>query len=156
MDAPQPAEREKRGKGDKRMDAPPADRSDFADGVWFRVTVGRKHRAEPRWLLPMICKAGHVTKRAVGSIRIFDTESQFEIAGDQAEAFFAAIKEHGTGEKGVSIQRLDQKAGYAAPKPTRKDAERKVSKFKGKSASSEERQPSSPKKKARWKKTKKL
>ena len=43
----------------------------------FKVNLGRKQRAEPRWLLPMICKAGGVTKGAIGSIRIFDTEKPF-------------------------------------------------------------------------------
>jgi ATP-dependent RNA helicase DeaD len=99
-----------RGQREPRADAAPRDRSDFTNGVWFRVSVGRKHRAEPRWLLPMICKAGHITKRAVGSIKILDTESQFEIAGDKAESFWAAVRENGTGEKGVTIQRLDGKA----------------------------------------------
>jgi ATP-dependent RNA helicase DeaD len=87
---------------------------DFGDGVWFRVSVGRKHRAEPRWLLPMICKAGHVSRRAVGSIKILDGESRFEIAGDKAESFWAAARENGTGEKGVTIQRLDGEAPRAA------------------------------------------
>lgn len=119
MDAPIYNEREKRAEGKQRKerdnaDRPPREhrdgpheRSDFTDGVWFRVSVGRKHRAEPRWLLPLICKAGHVSRKSVGSIRIFDADTQFEIAGDQAETFIAAVKEHGTGEKGVTIQRID-------------------------------------------------
>lgn len=98
-----------RGPRESRTDTP-QNRSDFTNGVWFRVSVGRKHRAEPRWLLPMICKAGHVTKRAVGAIKISDTESRFEIAGDKAESFWAAVRENGTGEKGVAIQRLDGEA----------------------------------------------
>ena len=79
----------------------------FENGVWFTISVGRKHRAEPRWLLPLICKAGHVTKREIGSIRILDTESRFEIIADRAEGFAAAVTQHGTGEKGVVIQRAD-------------------------------------------------
>ncbi|WP_353644940.1 DEAD/DEAH box helicase [Mesorhizobium sp. WSM2239] len=101
-----------RGQREPRPESAPRDRSDFTNGVWFRISVGRKHRAEPRWLLPMICKAGHVTKRAVGSIKILDTESQFEISGDKAESFWAAVRENGTGEKGVTIQRLDGKAPF--------------------------------------------
>ena len=105
-----PAHFAERAPREGRGDASPRDRSDFDNGVWFRVTVGRKHRAEPRWLLPMICKAGHVTKRAVGSIKINDADSHFEIAGDKADAFWAAVKETGTGEKGVTIQKLDGRA----------------------------------------------
>jgi ATP-dependent RNA helicase DeaD len=117
-----PANFAERGQREPRAETAPRDRSDFTNGVWFRVSVGRKHRAEPRWLLPMICKAGHITKRAVGSIKIFDAESRFEIAGDKAESFWAAARENGTREKGVTIQRLDGEApratdasGKAAP-----------------------------------------
>ena len=98
----------------------------FENGAWFSISVGRKHRAEPRWLLPLICKAGHVTKREIGSIRILDTESRFEIIPDRADGFAAAIREHGTGEKGVVIQRVDGSAkaeeagGGWAKKPHRK------------------------------------
>jgi ATP-dependent RNA helicase DeaD len=91
-----------------RDDRPePRARSDFDNGVWFRVSVGRKQRAEPRWLLPMICKAGGITKRGVGSIRIGDTDSQFEITRDKADQFWARIEQNGTGEKGVTIERLE-------------------------------------------------
>jgi ATP-dependent RNA helicase DeaD len=98
----------------------------FENGVWFSISVGRKHRAEPRWLLPLICKAGHVTKREIGSIRILDTESRFEIVSDRADGFAAAVLQHGTGEKGVVIQRADDSgkpenpAGAWTKKPHRK------------------------------------
>ncbi len=123
MDAPIYPEREKKQR--KERDANytpdsegPRDRADFVGGAWFRVTVGRKHRAEPRWLLPLICKAGEVGRKSIGAIRIFDAESQFEIAGPEAEAFAAAVKQNGTGEKGVNIQRIDRPR-TDAPKPER-------------------------------------
>ena len=76
---------------------------DMVNGVWFALSLGRKHRADPKWLLPLICKAGGVTKRDVGSIKILDTETRFEIAADKAAAFAAQIAVSGSGEKGVSI-----------------------------------------------------
>ena len=88
----------------------------FQNGDWFVISVGRKQRAEPRWLLPLICKAGGVTKSAIGSIRILDTETRFEVAPDQAEAFAKAIAKPGAVEKGVSIARL---AADAPPAPSR-------------------------------------
>ena len=81
----------------------PRTRDTFAGGSWFKVSVGRKQRAEPRWLLPMLCKAGGVTKSAIGSIRILDGESLFEVAAKDAERFAAAIARNGSGEKGVTI-----------------------------------------------------
>ncbi|MEP9379811.1 DEAD/DEAH box helicase [Aquabacter sp. CN5-332] len=57
--------------------------------VWFRMPVGRRKNADPKWLLPLICRRGDVTKQDVGSIRIFDNETVFEIANDLAEGFIA-------------------------------------------------------------------
>ncbi|MDD7912046.1 DEAD/DEAH box helicase [Pseudovibrio exalbescens] len=82
-------------------------RNNIENGVWFRLNVGRKHNAEPRWLLPMICRAGHITKRDIGSIRIFDADSRFELAPHLAEKFMETIKVHGTGEQSITITRID-------------------------------------------------
>jgi ATP-dependent RNA helicase DeaD len=84
-----------------------AHRERFEGGTWFKVSVGRKHKAEPRWLLPMLCKAGNVTKTAIGSIRIFDTESIFEVAAQKADAFARSIEKNGSGERGVTISAVD-------------------------------------------------
>lgn len=85
----------------------PRTRERFAGGSWFKVTLGRKQRAEPRWLLPMICKAGNVTKAAIGSIRIFDTETIFEVAADKVDSFVKAVEKNGTGERNVTIAAVD-------------------------------------------------
>jgi ATP-dependent RNA helicase DeaD len=61
------------------------------DGVWFRLAVGRNSNADPKWLVPMICRRGHVTKKDIGQIRIFDRETKFEIARDAADRFKAAV-----------------------------------------------------------------
>ncbi|WEK06582.1 MAG: DEAD/DEAH box helicase [Candidatus Devosia phytovorans] len=92
---------------DRPGDKDPRTRERFEGGTWFKVTVGRKHKAEPRWLLPMLCKAGNVTKTAIGSIRIFDTESIFEVAADKADAFTRSVEKNGSGERGVSIMAVD-------------------------------------------------
>jgi ATP-dependent RNA helicase DeaD len=76
-------------------------------GVWFTLSLGRKQRADPKWLLPMICKAGGVTKRDVGSIRIDDTETRFEISADKAADFAARISEPGSTERGIVIAPAD-------------------------------------------------
>ncbi|MFP9137014.1 DEAD/DEAH box helicase [Devosia sp. XGJD_8] len=92
---------------DKPGDKDPRTREKFEGGTWFKVTVGRKHKAEPRWLLPMLCKAGGVTKTAIGSIRIFDTESIFEVAAQKADAFARSVEKNGSGERGVTIAPVD-------------------------------------------------
>ena len=92
---------------DKPGDKDPRTRERFEGGTWFKVSLGRKHKAEPRWLLPMLCKAGGVTKTAIGSIRIFDTESIFEVAAPKADAFAKSVEKNGSGERGVTISPVD-------------------------------------------------
>lgn len=62
------------------------------EGVWFQLNVGRRNNADPRWLLPIICRLGKVTKQDIGSIRIFDRDTKFEIAPAAAHAFAEAVR----------------------------------------------------------------
>lgn len=136
-------ERGARGESGERIERP--ERSDrFQNGTWFRISLGRKHRAEPRWLLPMICKAGHVTKAAVGSIKVGDTTTDFEISPAMLESFEAAIAANGSGEKGVTITRAEGGGrpapigprplphSHQGPKPARKPRDKPEGKHKGK------------------------
>ena len=54
----------KRRDGEPREFAPAqkGPREDFGPSVWLSVSVGRKQNAEPRWLIPMLCRAGNVTR----------------------------------------------------------------------------------------------
>jgi ATP-dependent RNA helicase DeaD len=63
------------------------------DGVWFRLNVGRQRNADPKWILPLICRVGHITKAEIGPIRIFGDETKFEIVGHAAEAFAIAVRD---------------------------------------------------------------
>jgi ATP-dependent RNA helicase DeaD len=86
---------------------------DMQGGVWFTISLGRKQRADPKFLLPMICNAGKVVKRDVGSIKIEDTVTRFEISSDKAVAFAERLKRPGSLERGIVIA----PAG-AMPEPT--------------------------------------
>ena len=76
---------------------------DMMGGVWFTISLGRKQRADPKFLLPMICNAGKVTKRDVGSIKIEDTTTRFEISADKADGFAERLKQPGSLERGIMI-----------------------------------------------------
>lgn len=95
---------------------PPRDHRSFEGGVWFRVSIGHRHRADPRWLLPLICKSGGVKGRDVGSIRIYDTETQFQITRERAEGFAAMVEKNGTGEAGITIRRVPKGQEGAPPR----------------------------------------
>ncbi len=62
------------------------------EGVWFRMDVGRDGRADPKWLLPFLCRRGHVTRQEIGRIRILARETQFEVAPYAAQRFAAASR----------------------------------------------------------------
>lgn len=80
-------------------------REDFDGGVWFTLTVGRKHNAEPRWLLPMLCKAGNFTKREIGAIKIQQEETHVEIAPQCVESFMSSLGPNNTLEKSITVTR---------------------------------------------------
>ena len=58
-----------------------------AGSVWFRLNVGRRNNADPKWLLPLICRRGNVTRKDIGVIRIFDEETAFEVGLAAADRF---------------------------------------------------------------------
>jgi ATP-dependent RNA helicase DeaD len=60
--------------------------------VWFRVDIGRERNADPRWLLPLLCRAGNVTRSEIGSIKIFDRDTRFEVAEEFADSFAEAAR----------------------------------------------------------------
>ena len=66
--------------------------------TWFSLNVGRQGNADPKWILPLICRLGNVTKQDIGAIRIFDTETKFELAQESAAAFSASVRASGETE----------------------------------------------------------
>ena len=89
----------------------PVHRDGFDDTVWFRMNIGRRHNADPRWLLPLICRRGHVTKAEIGAIRIGAAESRFQvpgaISGRFAQAVRASLSAGADDESGVLIEQAD-------------------------------------------------
>lgn len=75
--------------------APAAAYSGQGKGIWFRLDIGRKNNADPKWLLPMLCNRGRITRQDIGAIRIFDTETKFEVAPEAAEQFSQHVKSSG-------------------------------------------------------------
>ncbi|MEO9772497.1 DEAD/DEAH box helicase, partial [Roseibium sp.] len=96
----------------------------FEDGVWFSLSLGHRQRAEPRWILPLICRAGHVTKKEVGAIKIFQNQLYFEIAGSHGQRFAEVIKRDGSGEENATITLLDARGGKI-PSPPKEDDDRR-------------------------------
>jgi ATP-dependent RNA helicase DeaD len=67
-------------------------RQGFDDTIWFRLNIGRRHNADPRWILPLLCRKGHITKNEIGAIKIAANETLFDVPRNVAEKFAAAVK----------------------------------------------------------------
>ena len=81
---------------------PPREPAAPGDFVQFRVAVGRRDKADPKWLVPLICRAGGITKRDIGAIRVFDTDTRFEISRAASAAFAAATVDSPAGEPRIT------------------------------------------------------
>ncbi|WP_156678513.1 DEAD/DEAH box helicase [Sphingomonas profundi] len=91
-----------------RADGP---RPGFEDTVWFRMNIGRSANADPRWLLPLLCRRGHITKSDVGAIRIGDRETLFQIPRAVADRFAESLRRTAGADDDVLIE----PAGDAPP-----------------------------------------
>ncbi len=67
-------------------------RQGFDDTVWFRINIGRRDNADPRWILPLLCRRGHITKNEIGAIRIGPNETLFDVPRSIADRFADAVK----------------------------------------------------------------
>lgn len=102
------------------------DRSDFDDSNWLEINLGRKQRAEPRWLVPMICRVGDVTGADIGAIRIEETYTRFQIAEDKRAAFMAALKRPRDRDENVRVTLAGQGGETAEAAPARRPAPAKA------------------------------
>ncbi|WP_435416798.1 DEAD/DEAH box helicase [Parerythrobacter aurantius] len=73
-------------------------RPGFEDTVWFRMDIGRRRNADPRWILPLLCRRGHITRNEIGAIRIGPNETFFQIPRNVAGKFAAAVERTAGGE----------------------------------------------------------
>jgi ATP-dependent RNA helicase DeaD len=87
----------------------------MTDGVWFRLNVGRERNADPKWLLPEICRQGELTKKDIGAIRVFEMETLFQVAPAAAPKFTILVSERKKG--GVRISPALDQSGESTARP---------------------------------------
>ena len=79
-------------------------RAGFEDTVWFRLDVGRRRNADPRWILPILCRRGGITRNEIGAIRIGPNETYFQVPRTVADSFAkTAAQTAGQDEKGGEL-----------------------------------------------------
>ena len=85
-----PAPEDILGSGGKGEDGGP--RQGFEGSSWFKINAGRRHGADPRWLLPLICRIGHVGRADIGAIRTAAAESFFEVSAKALPGFVKSLR----------------------------------------------------------------
>jgi ATP-dependent RNA helicase DeaD len=93
---------------------------------WFRISIGRRNNADPKWLIPLICRLGEVTKAEIGAIRIFDTDTRFEITADAADRFAHKASQAGAHEPRIEPATAGADNRTSGPRPGRSYASRKA------------------------------
>jgi ATP-dependent RNA helicase DeaD len=105
------AARETPARAEARRDrrAPPA------DVVWFRLLVGRERQGDPRWILPLLCRRGEITRDAIGKIQVLPRETRFEVARAVAARFEKAARRPDPRMPDARIERLAARPQPAPP-----------------------------------------
>jgi len=94
-------------------------RSVLAGGkAWFRLDIGRSRNADAKWLLPMLCRKGNITRQDIGAIRIFEHETKVEVAEAVATDFLRDMRR--PGGDNIRVERLNGDADQANFEPSAK------------------------------------
>ena len=80
----------------------------FQKSIWFELSVGRDDTAEPRWLVAMLCKAGNLSKRDIGSIKIQPKVTNIEISEETSAALKELASNRKPIERHIMIRLLDK------------------------------------------------
>jgi ATP-dependent RNA helicase DeaD len=115
-----PRERAVRTAGTREPERDSREHGEQANVVRFALNVGRRHKADPKWLVPFLCRRGHVTRHDIGRIEIFDRHSVVGITSTVADRFAHATAKPDPNGENIVIRR-DTEDGSAPP---RRDRER--------------------------------
>lgn len=131
QDRPQRAERaprEPREWGEReprepRAPRPQRERASLDGAVWIAINVGRKKNADPKWLLPMLCKAGDIDRDQIGQIRINNGNTHVELTPEGAQRLFEnAVNGRLEGSlQAFPLEGIPEREDPGAPAPRERD-----------------------------------
>lgn len=81
-------------------------RPDFEDSAWVSLGVGRRQNADPKWLVPMLCKSGGFPRDHIGVIQISPNETHVELRPEAAEQLMQRAGEKQIIDKSLYVQRV--------------------------------------------------
>jgi ATP-dependent RNA helicase DeaD len=94
-----------------RRETGPTRGSSFATAtdeyVWFKVNIGRSQQADPKWLIPLVCRRGNIQKADIGQIDISTRHTEFEIKKRSAADFERAAQQPDSKDPKVYFERRD-------------------------------------------------
>ena len=114
------------------------DQADLENGQWIKLGVGRKNHADPKWLIPMLCKTGGFSRNAIGNIQIGPDKTLVELTPKAASQVMAAAGKAQIIDKSIWVGLADGPDGGAEPqepvtrRQRKKPAHRKGSRPKSK------------------------
>ena len=83
-------------------------REQAAEGsAWFTINIGRSKNADPKWLIPLLCRRGNIAKREIGKIQILMRETRVEIRGDASARFARSVRNPDERDRNIHIEPLD-------------------------------------------------
>ena len=83
-----------------------SNKTTFNNSVWFELSVGRDDTAEPRWLVAMLCKAGKLSKRDIGSIKIQPKVTYVEISEQTSNSLLEYVNNKKPIERHIMVKVL--------------------------------------------------
>ncbi len=87
----------------------------FGPAIWLELSVGRDDGAEPRWLLPTLCKAAGVDKTVIGRIRVQQSRSVIELSQTVQDKVAAALAADGMLNGEIAARILDEVPDLSGP-----------------------------------------
>ena len=78
-------------------------RREDAASEWFTLNVGRDRGSDPKWIIPMLCRRGGITRESIGAIRVLEHETRVEIRAADAARFAARVERPDRADGHVTI-----------------------------------------------------
>ncbi|MBL0848893.1 MAG: DEAD/DEAH box helicase [Candidatus Liberibacter ctenarytainae] len=112
------------------------ERDNFSNSSWFSLSVGSKQKAEARWLIPMLCRSGGISRHNIGAIRVQPDQTFIEISADGVKFLRCPVKlDKGIQMKSLNGEKPDLKnhkaPGFRSRGYQDNMTDRKVRRFKG-------------------------
>lgn len=123
--------------------------ADFDNGVWVKLGVGRKNNADPKWIIPMLCKAGGFSRQSIGVIQISAGATHVELKPEAATQLMDAAGAEQVIDKSIWVDRAakpDESSEDTGARPprARSDKGRKARPNKHTRPASQKAKPKKP------------